>query len=330
MGRKKKKNKKEEIIEEPRESFEESLSTYRAEGHGEKSKALMSKEKTNRIFVLFFSVILVISLSWIIKNLYDKYQSEIIYDNLSKIFSSGEGEEVKSLFAPLPSEKKLQVIPVSSELISSGYKENKDGDSHLAELRKMRASLESLKKINPDIYCWIRIPGTRIDYPVAKSDRDGYYLDHSYTGENLTNGCIFVDGETSDNIAENKNTVLCGHNIQTGAMFHDITAFFDEKTFRNNLIYLYSFDGIFIYKAISVYETEYDSGFNRTEFRDDDSFLLYGHTLLGKSEVEPQKHLKSSDRLLTLYTCTNGVQTQRYTLHAVLVESITDSADEGK
>lgn len=39
---------------------------------------------------------------------------------------------------------------------------------------------ETLQKENPDIYAWITIPGTDIDYPVVQDSTDNtYYLNHA-------------------------------------------------------------------------------------------------------------------------------------------------------
>ena len=41
---------------------------------------------------------------------------------------------------------------------------------------------EKLKKINPDIVGWIKVPGTRIDYPVLQGSRWNEYLHKDYKG----------------------------------------------------------------------------------------------------------------------------------------------------
>lgn len=39
---------------------------------------------------------------------------------------------------------------------------------------------QTLQNMNPDIYAWIKVPGTVIDYPIAQSETDNsYYLNHS-------------------------------------------------------------------------------------------------------------------------------------------------------
>ena len=42
----------------------------------------------------------------------------------------------------------------------------------------------ALQEVNPDIYAWIRIEGTNIDYPVGQSSTDdSYYLNHTIEGK---------------------------------------------------------------------------------------------------------------------------------------------------
>ena len=56
---------------------------------------------------------------------------------------------------------------------------------------------EKLKKINPDIVGWIKVPGTKIDYPVLQGSRWNEYLHKDYKGEYCYAGSIFLQPETS-------------------------------------------------------------------------------------------------------------------------------------
>lgn len=45
---------------------------------------------------------------------------------------------------------------------------------------------DALKKQNPDIYAWIHIDDTKIDYPIVQSQgEDDYYLDHTIEGKKV-------------------------------------------------------------------------------------------------------------------------------------------------
>ena len=91
------------------------------------------------------------------------------------------------------------------------------------------------------------------------SDND-YYLDHAYTGEALPIGSIFLDYNTKDVLTDNYNAVIYGHNVvavagSKSSMFHDVTKYLDADFFASHKIYIYTMDGVFIYKPVSIYPT---------------------------------------------------------------------------
>ena len=47
---------------------------------------------------------------------------------------------------------------------------------------------KKLQEQNPDVYAWIEIPGTNVNYPIMRHPTDdAYYLDHTIGG---TAGCL--------------------------------------------------------------------------------------------------------------------------------------------
>ena len=53
--------------------------------------------------------------------------------------------------------------------------------------------LESLHKINDEVYAWLRVPGTHVDYPVVQSTvSDNYYLHRSIYKRYLFAGMIYT------------------------------------------------------------------------------------------------------------------------------------------
>ena len=61
----------------------------------------------------------------------------------------------------------------------------------------------NLQQINPEIFAWITVPGTPIDYPVALGEDNNYYLYHSVTGEsNMAKGWI-----TAEDVAKAKEII---------------------------------------------------------------------------------------------------------------------------
>ena len=90
---------------------------------------------------------------------------------------------------------------------------------------------EKLKKINPDIVGWIKVPGTRIDYPVLQGSRWNEYLHKDYKGEYCYAGSIFLQPETS---FEDKHLILYGHNMRTRSMFGSLHEFESEDFYKKH------------------------------------------------------------------------------------------------
>jgi len=192
------------------------------------------------------------------------------------------------------------------------------------ELAKMRARLQSLGTINEDIYGWIHVDGTNIDYPLVQGDDNDFYLDHAFTGDPLVIGSIFVDYRCDDMIMRNYNTVFYGHNITSGKMFHDVEQFFKDEYFYSKLIYVYTLDGIYIYEPFAIYQSRYDNNYFKTGFTSFDDFIDFTEKVKGDAAKVKDLEFLETDRMITLSTCTNGAATDRYALHAKLVDYIID------
>ena len=93
------------------------------------------------------------------------------------------------------------------------YVKETDEDEHTegtdrSDGKQTVVDFKALKKINPDIVAWIRIPDTSIDYPVVQGNDDSYYLTHTFKKTEHVAGAIFLD---SDNNADFSDAyVVCG------------------------------------------------------------------------------------------------------------------------
>ena len=85
--------------------------------------------------------------------------------------------------------------------------------------RRQEALLPALQEINSDVYAWIRIPGTYVDYPVAQSKvDDNYYLHRSIYKKYLFAGMIYTQSCNSLDFND-PVTVVYGHNMRSTTMF---------------------------------------------------------------------------------------------------------------
>ncbi len=86
---------------------------------------------------------------------------------------------------------------------------------------------ESLRARNGDMVGWLRIPGTRISYPVMQTPNSPeYYLDKNFEEEYSASGSLFVSEISDVNLPSDVVTIY-GHRMKTGAMFGSLGDFLD-------------------------------------------------------------------------------------------------------
>lgn len=103
-------------------------------------------------------------------------------------------------------------------------------ESEAGDDRPEGIDFAELSSINPDIYAWIRIPDTQIDYPVLqREENDTYYLRHNSSGRYAFAGSIYTE-EANSRDFKDPMTVLYGHNMRDGSMFQNLH-FFEDETF---------------------------------------------------------------------------------------------------
>jgi len=310
-------------------SLDESLDSFSYEDTCSEKPQRSKKFDVIRLGVLAVCVSVFAYCIWYLAdNIREKYRSDLIYDKINEGLEfnvpgiADDSDRIVSLLAPLTPGVQT---PTMDDIIKNGAVDIVPEGSHAAELARVRASLEHLKNINDDLYGYIMVPGTNISYPIAQHESDNdYYLDRAYNGEHLVNGSIFADVDCNRDVMQNFNTVLYGHNVTSGSMFNHVNMFFEKEFFDNTEIYLYTFDGIFVYKPFSIREADYDSGYTANSFAEVKHFTDFAESLRDQSDIKSDATFTAESRIITLSTCTNGLHNRRYVLHAYLVEAITD------
>lgn len=189
-------------------------------------------------------------------------------------------------------------------------------------LEYKKIQMAALEAEFPDTYAWIKVPNTRMNYPVMQGTDNDFYLNHTQSGSYLQAGSIFADFRCKEDLLANFNTVLYGHNMGNGTMFNDIVKYIDEQFFiENPTIEIYTADGIFTYEIFAIYEARADDGYIETDFYTYESFVEFAEGLQARSYYLRDGGITftKSDHILTLSTCTNRAVTGRYALHARLV-----------
>ena len=125
------------------------------------------------------------------------------------------------------------------------------------ESGEIKIDFELLQAQNPDIYAWITVPGTGIDYPVLQKSGtediyDNYYLDHKADLSEGLPGAIYTQPVNSRDFKDSV-TVLYGHNMKNGGMFSSLHEFEDSKFFEENRqVIIYTPDDTFIYEIFAA------------------------------------------------------------------------------
>ena len=93
------------------------------------------------------------------------------------------------------------------------------------------ASFEELQQINPDVFAWLTVYGTNIDYPVVHGSDNMRYVNTNASGRHSLSGAIFKDYRNNPNFAD-FNSILYGHHMENNVMFGEIGRF-SEKDYFN-------------------------------------------------------------------------------------------------
>jgi sortase B len=175
---------------------------------------------------------------------------------------------------------------------------------------------DALHLLNEDIYAWIYIPNTNIDYPILQHPTDvNYYIDYNLDGTKGYPGCICTQYYNSKEFND-PNTIIYGHNMKNGTMFRTLHNYEDKDFFNNNpYVYIYTPETTYVYEIfatstvsnkhlMSVYNFWEEKGFN--------SFIKTLQTSKAKtSYLRKGSEAVYGDYLLTLSTC-NGNSKKRW------------------
>lgn len=189
--------------------------------------------------------------------------------------------------------------------------------------------LAALHAANGDCVGWIRIPDTRVDYPVMWTPKDPeYYLRRDFNGEYQQAGTPFLDGASDPGSA---NFILYGHNMKAGTMFSDLTKYEDRDFYEahRTLYYETIWDGLWEYEVLAVYPTAVGEG-GEGAFRyydypvifDQYTYDTYVKGVKAKSVQDTGVKAAYPEKLLTLSTCEYSRQDGRFVLVARPVKKL--------
>lgn len=186
------------------------------------------------------------------------------------------------------------------------------------------------EEFTTDIYAWIEIPDTVIDYPVLQNAEDtDYYLTHNLDGTGPRPGCIYTQNINSKDFTD-RNTVIYGHNMSGGDMFHDLHKYGDSVFFEEHpYFYIYTEEGVLVYQVFAACVYSSIHLLEGIDISLGAYFQRYINSLYASDGLNSnfntgiKEEIDAESRIVTLSTCTNPTrQDKRWLVSAVLRQRI--------
>lgn len=266
-----------------------------------------------RLFIVFFSLMFLVSAYFLADYFIKSHKHASQFDDLSELVEQVQQE-------PLPTENNtgsasrpegegdLLTLPESAYTTVTHPETGKT-------LRILREYAPIFEK-NPDLVGWIKIEGTKLNYPVMQTiDSPNYYLNKDFYGEYSNHGCIYVS-EACDVETPSDNLTIYGHRMKDGSMFAMLHEYMDEDYYRAHPTIIFNtLTEYHTYEIVSVFLTTatVGQGFHYHEFVDAANATEFD-VFVGRCKdlalYNTGVDASYGDKLITLSTCeysqTNG------------------------
>ena len=207
--------------------------------------------------------------------------------------------------------------------LSDAYKVSSSESNQSANTKvDVPVDFAALKKINQDVYAWINVPGTPVDYPILQSEKNEYYLNRNIEKEWSVYGCIFSETYNSKDFSD-FNTLLYGHNMKNETMFGSLKRFRDASFFEENrYINVYTENRILKYEIFAACTWDNKHILANRDFSLPENCTAYLEEIFAvrdmNSQVSKEIEVTANDRIITLSTCMND-KTKRFIVSGVLI-----------
>lgn len=188
-----------------------------------------------------------------------------------------------------------------------------------------------LQEINPDVFGWITVFGTNIDYPLLQGRDNIKYVYANARGQTARSGAIFLDFRNNQDLSD-FNNIIYGHDMTRDAMFGEI-ANFQETYFFESRRFGTVFNGenhygieFFAFLEVDAYDFEIYNPF----VRDESSKRALIERLEEDAIHYRDLNLTVDDRLVVLSTCTPTFTNGRHLLVGRLMTDIPHDAFAGE
>lgn len=205
-----------------------------------------------------------------------------------------------------------------------------DSDKAKQKAAKFQVDFDKLKEINPDTVAWIRFDEPAvISYPVVQTGDNDTYLKKTFQANDNKLGAIFMDYQNLSDFSD-RNTMIYGHNLKVGGeMFSQLKDYSEESFYKDHpYFYIYTPDGktktYQIFAAGVVKDTADNFRLSYTSDEDYESYLQLAKSI---SSYNTGVEVNKDSKIVTLSTCTNVREDERFLVYGVLTKEETADGD---
>ena len=228
----------------------------------------------------------------------------------------------KNTFAKLQDAKNEAVVEQETSVEVASKEEETETVAEEEEYVSPIDFAELKKDVNGDIYAWIQVDGTTVDYPVLQHESDNtYYMTHNLDDSYGYPGCIYTEFFNNEGFID-PITAVYGHYMKDGTMFASLHRFMDKDFFDEH-------DSIVIYlpeeeKHYTIVAATYTDDKRITVWYDmfsEEGMQEWVDFVLSTEETDTnhlrEMELSTDDTFIALETCVDGDGSSRYLVVAV-------------
>lgn len=223
-------------------------------------------------------------------------------------------------------EREAAENPITEYIASAESAENSSGETESVRtepaVETILPKYAQIYQMNQDLFGWIRMEGTELDYPVMRSEADNEkYLYADFDGDYSYAGTPFADNQCT---RHSDNILIYGHNIRDGSMFRSLLKYERESYWKEHPTILFSdLYGDYEYEVLAVfYDRVYarsETAFKFYQFTDAESEADFNYAISQfkeKSIYDTGVEAQYGDKLITLSTCAYHVKNGRFAVVA--------------
>lgn len=265
------------------------------------------KKKTRTILSAVLLIIAVVCIAYIVYYYVKQSENSKVYEKAQKQVDLKQEQKQENESAPKETKK-----PEEAKKPEKAKEKNP-------------INFKSLQEMNPDIYAWINIQGTNINYPIAQSATDNaYYLDNTVDGKAGLPGSIYTENYNAKDFSD-FNTLIYGHDMRDGSMFQNLHKYADPTFFKEHpKVYIYTPDRKLTYEIFEavVYDDRHilkSFDFSKKEQRQE--YLDSLKSIRDLSSIyDDNVEVNTNSKIITMSTCIGDKPNNRYLVGAVLTD----------